>query len=137
MRLPIEVEAIIFRRNDKRIEYLLLKRLPQKNGFWQPVTGGVEEGESEIEALKRELAEEVNLKNVRILDKIYEYSYVWKDLFIPVSTYAVEANVNEKIKLQADERESPITDFAWVTKEKAVKMLYWKDEKKAVKSFKS
>jgi len=41
MRLPIEVEAIIFRRNNTRIEYLLLKRLPQKNGFWQPVTGGM------------------------------------------------------------------------------------------------
>jgi len=54
MRLPIQVEAIIFRRNGNTIEYLLLKRLPDRNGFWQPVTGGLEEGETLVEALRRE-----------------------------------------------------------------------------------
>jgi hypothetical protein len=37
MRLPIQVEAIIFRRNDSKIECLLLKRQLERNGFWQPV----------------------------------------------------------------------------------------------------
>ena len=44
MRLPIQVvEAIIFRRKSDTVEYLLLKRLPDRNGFWhwQPVTGGL------------------------------------------------------------------------------------------------
>jgi len=41
MRLPIQVEAIIFRRKGGTIEYLLLKRLPERNGFWQPVKGGL------------------------------------------------------------------------------------------------
>jgi hypothetical protein len=42
----VQVEAIIFRRNNSKIEYLLSKRLPERNGVWQPVTGGMEEGES-------------------------------------------------------------------------------------------
>jgi 8-oxo-dGTP pyrophosphatase MutT (NUDIX family) len=46
------------------IEYLLLKRLPEKNGFWQPITGGVEEGETQEEALLREVIEETGVKNV-------------------------------------------------------------------------
>jgi len=62
MRLPIQVEVIIFRRNGSRIEYLLLKRLPERNGFWQPVTGGVEEGETRKEALCREVMEETGIK---------------------------------------------------------------------------
>src|SRR5271157_3187332 len=36
-RLPTQVEAIIFRRKRDAVEYLLLKRLPDRNGFWQPV----------------------------------------------------------------------------------------------------
>jgi dATP pyrophosphohydrolase len=55
MRLPVQVEGIIFRRNGGVIEYLLLKRLPERNGFWQPVTGGMEEGETREEALRREI----------------------------------------------------------------------------------
>jgi 8-oxo-dGTP pyrophosphatase MutT (NUDIX family) len=64
MRLPIQVEAIIFRRKNSTIEYLLLKRLPGRNGFWQPITGGVEEGETQEETLRREIKEETGMKNL-------------------------------------------------------------------------
>jgi len=50
MRLPIQVEAILFRRADGKIQYLLLKK--RRREFWQPITGGLEEGETKIEALK-------------------------------------------------------------------------------------
>ena len=62
--MPIQVEAIVFRRNSNTIEYLLLKRLPDRNGFWQPVTGGLEEGETLVEALRREIREETGIKNL-------------------------------------------------------------------------
>jgi len=45
MRLPIQVQAILFRKTNREIQYLLLKRTPEKEGFWQPVTGGLEEEE--------------------------------------------------------------------------------------------
>src|SRR4030042_1806138 len=61
-RVQVQVEAIICRINSGRIEYLLLKRLPERNGFWQPVTGGVEEGESRDEALHREIMEETGIE---------------------------------------------------------------------------
>jgi dATP pyrophosphohydrolase len=67
--LPIEVEAIIFRRRENVTEYLLLKRLPDRNGFWQPITGGVEEGETRIEALHREIKEETGMENlIRVIE---------------------------------------------------------------------
>ena len=63
MRLPIQIEAVIYQRNGDTIEYLLLKRLPERNGFWQPVTGGLEEGETRTEALHREIEEETGIRN--------------------------------------------------------------------------
>lgn len=59
MRLPIQVQAILFRKIDGRTQYLLLKRIPGpgglEEGFWQPVTGSIEEGEKRTEAVKREV----------------------------------------------------------------------------------
>jgi lipoyl(octanoyl) transferase len=37
---------------------LLLKRAPERGGFWQPVTGRMEPGESPLETARRELREE-------------------------------------------------------------------------------
>jgi len=76
MRLPIQIEAIIFRRNGNLIEYLLLKRLPHRNGFWQPVTGGLEEGETRTEALHREIREETGIKNlIRVIEDLYYFEF--------------------------------------------------------------
>jgi lipoyl(octanoyl) transferase len=37
---------------------LLLKRAPDRGGFWQPVTGRIDPGEEPIETARRELREE-------------------------------------------------------------------------------
>lgn len=42
--------------------FLLLKTNPQRGSFWQPVTGGVEEGEPLRAAAYREVREETGLK---------------------------------------------------------------------------
>lgn len=49
MRELIQIEAIPYHIKCGSVEYLSLKRTKQKGGFWQPVTGGVKEGET-IEA---------------------------------------------------------------------------------------
>ncbi|HRY52273.1 MAG TPA: NUDIX domain-containing protein [Candidatus Portnoybacteria bacterium] len=52
--------AIIFHQRGKDIEYLILKH---KN-YWNFPKGGVEKGETEIEAARREIQEETGLVNV-------------------------------------------------------------------------
>jgi 8-oxo-dGTP pyrophosphatase MutT (NUDIX family) len=45
---------------------LLLRRIPNRGGRWQPVTGRVEEGETDRDAAARELLEEAGLVALRL-----------------------------------------------------------------------
>src|SRR5512136_387235 len=103
MRLPIQVEAIIFRRNGNRVEYLLLKRLPERNGFWQPITGGVEEGETQKEALCREIGEETGIKSmVTILENLYYFEFSDPNPNQEY-VYGIEVSSSEEIMLDPKE----------------------------------
>ena len=74
MRLPIQVQGILFRKINGRTQYLLLKRIPDREGFWQPVTGGLEKGETVLEALEREVLEETGIRDpVRIIEDVYSF----------------------------------------------------------------
>jgi 8-oxo-dGTP pyrophosphatase MutT (NUDIX family) len=129
MRLPIEVEAIIFRRNDKRIEYLLLKRLPQKNGFWQPVTGGVEEGETREEALHREIREETGVKNtVTVIEGLYYFEFSDPN---PNQEYVYGVEVSPSEQIVFDRKEH--SEYRWCSFQDALRLLHWKENKVAVR----
>lgn len=129
MRLPIEVEAIIFRRNDKGIECLLLKRLPQKNGFWQPVTGGVEEGETLEEALRREIMEETGVRNiVAVIEGLYYFEFSDPNLNQEY-VYGVEVSPSEEIMLNGEEH----SEYKWCGFQEALQLLSWKENKEALR----
>lgn len=67
------VAAIILERDGK---YLLVRK-PRKEHAWQLPQGGVDEGETLIEAAKRELSEECggNVQVEILPDKVAEYQY--------------------------------------------------------------
>ncbi len=128
MRLPIQVEAIIFRRNSNRIEYLLLKRLPERNGFWQPVTGGVEEGETLSEALRREIREETGIENlVRVIEDIYYFEFSDPNLNKEY-VYGVEVASTEVVVLDGKEH----SEYRWCGIKDALQLLSWKENKEAL-----
>ena len=129
MRLPIQVEAIIFRRNSNRIEYLLLKRLPERNGFWQPVTGGVEEGETLTGALRREIREETGIENlVRVIEDIYYFEFSDPNLNKEY-VYGVEVASTETVVLDRKEH----SEYKWCDIKDALQLLSWKENKEALK----
>jgi putative (di)nucleoside polyphosphate hydrolase len=67
------------------------KRKDNPGDKWQMPQGGVDKGESYINAMKRELFEETSIRNIKILkevDRIYEYELpdnlvgiIWKGKF--------------------------------------------------------
>lgn len=58
--------AVIFHRwpGSKKVEYLLLKH---SESYWNFAKGGIEKGEKEIEAARRETLEETGLYNIKII----------------------------------------------------------------------
>ncbi|MCJ7634775.1 NUDIX pyrophosphatase [Candidatus Bathyarchaeota archaeon] len=129
MRLPIQVEAIIFRRNRDMIEYLLLKRLPERNGFWQPVTGGMEEGETREEALCREVKEETGVKNiVAVIEGLYYFEFSDPNLNQEY-VYGVEVSPSEEIVLDREEH----SEYKWCSFQEALQLLHWKENKEALR----
>ncbi|MBL4937881.1 NUDIX domain-containing protein [Clostridium sp. YIM B02515] len=74
----VNVQVFIF-CNNPSFKVLILKRIPERSGYWQPVSGGVEKGEELIETVLREVSEETGIKNIKsVLD--LEYTFDTKKL---------------------------------------------------------
>jgi dATP pyrophosphohydrolase len=129
MRLPIQVEAMIFRRNGNKIEYLLLKRRPERNGFWQPVTGGLEEGETREEALRREVMEETGVKSMAaVIEGLYYFEFSDPNLNREY-VYGVEVSPLEEVVLDREEHR----EYRWCSFQEALRLLHWKENKEALR----
>ncbi len=86
MRIGVGVIVL----NDKN-HIFVGKRKDNPGNKWQMPQGGVDKGETFIDAMKRELFEETSIKNIKVLkviEKIYEYELpknlvgiIWKGKF--------------------------------------------------------
>jgi len=74
--LPMRTGVGIILLNDKN-QVFVAKRKDNPGSKWQMPQGGVEDGEDFLTAMKRELREETNIKNIKIIKEIeqmYEYN---------------------------------------------------------------
>lgn len=60
MAIHLKVQVILFTEKEPRL-FLALRYNDEKGGYWQPVTGSVEAGESLEEAALREAREETSI----------------------------------------------------------------------------
>ena len=113
------IEAWIYHPEDREI--LLLKVEDEKVSFWQPITGGIESGESPEEACLREIKEETGLllacSNLTSLGdftiKIDENLTIHKNLFLALTEQKVIQISDEHVGAQ------------WIALEKVSSQLYW------------
>ena len=112
----LKVQVWIHR--DKQV--LLLKTTPKRGGFWQPVTGKVEPGESVEEGALREAVEETGLdfkgQQPRALG--FEFSFEGKWGAAHEHAFALVAPSKE-IRLDPKEH----VEFQWLTPKKAQSLL--------------
>ena len=137
MKIRHDVQALLFDEvnGEKKVFLIKFYDPTKKHHTWRLVKGGVEEGETDEQALRREIMEEVTLKDVKILDRVYSYEFEFMNTHHFVSTYLVKGNINEKPKLNWDgDRET--VESKWVSPKEALELLFWENEKKAVKLLK-
>jgi 8-oxo-dGTP diphosphatase len=72
-----EAEVAIFVTRHGREEVLIAHRSPSQGSYWHTIAGGIEAGETPLEAAARELAEETGLTGVELHtgDTVVEYAY--------------------------------------------------------------
>ena len=129
------VQAVIYDADKGRMLLIRKHNSVRDELVWRLVKGGVAEGETDLKAMRREIAEEVGLRDVRVCDKIHYYEFQYMDLRHLVSVYLVEADMDEAVTLQGEtEEESAIVDHAWLPPEEARDTLYWEHEKRSVKA---
>ncbi|MEA3344283.1 MAG: NUDIX domain-containing protein [Patescibacteria group bacterium] len=124
--------AVIFRKEDNQILYLLLH---YEAGHWDLPKGHIEENETEIETAKREVEEETGIKDIEIIDGFKEWiKYSFRDtynleqgskeeapfIFKIVTFYLAETKTKE-IKISFEH-----TGYRWLVYEEAMKQLTFK-----------
>lgn len=132
MKTRSEVQAVIFDKKDGRIEVLLVRKSDRRNRSrrWRLLKGGVNRGETKIDALRREIFEETGLKDIEILRETYNYEFAFGDTRHKVTSYLVKADSQNPIKLQRSE----LAAYLWIDKDEAGRLLHWRNEKEAVRS---
>ncbi|MHA1908048.1 MAG: NUDIX hydrolase [Candidatus Thorarchaeota archaeon] len=142
LRVPIQVLVYPVRYKDDNWEYLLLKRVEDRGGFWQGVTGAPEKKEKILEAAKRELLEETGFLAEIIFKVDYTYSINVKDVqgvYAPdvatIPEYAFMARVHEDSIPVLDPIEH--TEWMWCTFDEAYELLKWENNKKALEVVRS
>ena len=113
------IEAWIYHPEEREI--LLLKVEDETVSFWQPITGGIESGESPEEACLREIKEETGLlldcSNLTGLGnftvKIDEHLTIHKNLFLVLTEQKEIQISDEHVGAQ------------WIALDKVSSQLYW------------
>lgn len=125
------IEVFLYKRSpQKGILFLLMKRIPQRGDFWQPLTGTVEKEETLKETIKREIGEETGITDeLKIIDSGYSFEFSENGEDFIEYVYGVKVANNTKIVLSREHDE-----YKWVDKDEAIKLLKWPGNKAGLKS---
>lgn len=115
---------------EKSPEVLLIK---DSYGRWTWPKGKIDKGESSKDAAIREIAEEVGLRDIELIDKTGEIQYFYrlkgKLIFKTVYIYLFKLKSNENLKILYEE----IQDGKWFTPREAIRKVEYKGAKAILK----
>jgi dATP pyrophosphohydrolase len=114
------VHAELYRVVDGTIEFLLVKRVPHDGGFWQPVTGSIEDGEQIRDSLVREVAEETGITELlHISPQLRQVHWEYRNGFGYDLVHAVHVAPEVQVVLNPAEH----NDHQWLTLQPALAAL--------------
>lgn len=126
--------AVVFRREDSKIYYLLLH---YKAGHWDFVKGHVEKGETEKETVRRETEEETGIKDLEFVKGFKEWiKYYFKKsygkkkgpLVMKIVDFYLTETKTKKVKISFEHQ-----GFTWLPYNKALGLLTFKKGKDILK----
>ena len=139
MRLPLQVLVYVASRKPTGWHYLLLRRISTRNGHWQGVTGGVEPGETLLQAARRELSEETGFVPSRVEQVDYSYSFPvghqWRHLYAESVTHVAEYVFVAEVDAHRDPKIDPSEHdmWKWCDVTDALELLKWAENKEALR----
>ncbi len=120
MELPIKVQGVMYSKINNKLEYLIIKRNANDGGFWQGITGTLEEGEKLVECLIREVSEELGTNKIKKISELKE-TLQWakkSGFMITEYVFAVEFDRNLNVTLSEEH-----DDYKWCSFDEAYNML--------------
>lgn len=132
------VQVVVLRPDGPPV--LVLHRVPERGGFWQPVTGMIEPGESPQQAAAREVEEETGVGPAQLTDLGYVHSFCvepgLRDEPAPPSPiflreHSFAALLPAGARARADPREHDAAE--WVGFAKAEERMRWSGNRRAIR----
>jgi len=137
MRAAFQILAVPYRIIENSPLYCVLRRIDLD--WWQFIAGGGEDGETPLEAAKREVFEEGGVKSSRWI-KLKSLSYIPASMIIPekyrqhwgkqayvIPEYTFGFECQENIKLSHEH-----TEYVWLNYDEATKYLKWDSNRTAL-----
>jgi 8-oxo-dGTP pyrophosphatase MutT (NUDIX family) len=121
---------ILSRSESGEWRVLLLKTLPERGAFWQPVTGSIEPGESIHKGALREAIEETGLPPLKNIEALgYEFSFEGKWGPSHETAYFYETYPGcPKVTLDPSEHQG----YQWVSMNEAISLLHYEPNRQAL-----
>ena len=130
MKTQHVVQGVVYRWQGTELEFLVVKRVPEDGGFWQAITGTMEDGEDMVQTLCRELMEEAGISQTLHMSDCLE-TFVWHNEAKGVegedNVFAVEVASDEQVVLDANEH----TEFKWLALDDAIELLKYDGNKRS------
>ena len=131
--LCTQVEVHLFRRRGRRVEFLLIRRSPDRSlpGVWQPVTGGIEQGEVPHGAAAREVREETGLTPLRwwALEHLTIHYDPAAGRVHAVPVFVAEVATTDGVHLSHEHDR-----YAFVSPAEAARRVLWQSQRRALRA---
>jgi len=123
---PEEVLVVVYRRPGP--EFLVALRSPERHGYWNPIAGGIEEGEPPDVAARRELEEESGLAAPTRFESLpLDLAYTRPEgMRVTLHAFLAEATAGWEPELN-DEH----VDYRWCSAEEADELLAYPEPRAA------